>query len=137
MKLFNLFKKKNKPLKENYEFNFDKFPELLKVYEKYRILELDATKYCLKNTASYQKKYEKASKVRDTYANTVLAKAIYNCFNEIKPTLRKRRGEEAFYKWEEIFDKPFENLNENQLKCLVGLIYRKFVYELPQQYYNN
>jgi len=135
MGIFDIFKKK-KQIKERYEFNFNKFPELLEVYKEYRILELNATKYSMNDSANSTNKYKKASAISKQYANTVLAKAIYNIFNEIKPTLHKRRGEEGFYKWEEVFDKPFDQLNENQLKCLVGLIYRKFVYELPQEYYN-
>ncbi|MBR7172294.1 MAG: hypothetical protein IKD36_00690 [Clostridia bacterium] len=137
MGLFGIFKKNKQRQDIPYKFNFDKAPELLKIYKKYRILELDATKFSMSNTTSSTKKFIKATEQRNDYAYKTLAKAVYDKFNIIKPTLHKRRGEEGFFEWDVVFDKPFEELSENQLKCLVGLFDRKFVYELPDEYYND
>ena len=129
------FKKKNKS-NEKYRFNFEKYPELLEKYEVYRRLRLEITKYSMKDTNIAGKKLLDANKKFEGYSQNIFAKEIYYIFNSIKPILHKRRGEEGFFKWEEIFGKPFEELNEKERKCLVGLVDGNFIYELPEKYYN-
>lgn len=121
----------------NYRFNFKKYPNLLEMYELYRKLRLKATEYSMKNSASAGEKMMKANAESDNYGYNIFAKAIYDTFAPIKPKLHKRRGESAYFQWKEVFDKPFEELDINQRKCLVGLIEGKFVYELPLKYYND
>lgn len=120
---------------EKFVFNFKKFPDLLKTYKKYRELELTATKYSMKDSAKSLKKYEEAAKTRDEFGYNVLAKEIFDTFSSIKPTLHKRRGEGGYFSWDEIFSSNFDDTDEKQRKCLIGLIYRLFVYELPNEYY--
>lgn len=120
-----------------YRFKFEKYPELLEMYEVYRKLELKATGYSMGNSARAGELLEKANQKSSEYGYNILAKAIYDTFASIKPKLHKRRGESAYFQWDEVFDKPFEELDINQRKCLVGLIEGKFVYELPLKYYND
>ena len=121
----------------NYRFNFKKYPELLELYEVYRKLELKATGYSMKDSKRAGEQLTKANQKSSEYAYSILAKAIYDVFAPIKPKLHKRRGESAYFQWDEVFDKPFEELDINHRKCLVGLIEGKFVYELPLSYYND
>ena len=121
----------------NYRFNFKKYPELLELYKVYRNIRLKATGYSMKNSESASKKMMKANAEGDDYGYNIFAKAIYDVFAPIKPKLHKRRGESAYFQWDEVFDKPFEELDINHRKCLVGLIEGKFVYELPLSYYND
>lgn len=121
----------------DYRFNFKKYPDLKKMYEEYRRLELKATGYSMKDSESSSRKMLKTHEKINEFAYTILAKAIYNTFAPIKPTLHKRRGESIYLQWDEVFDKPFEELDINQRKCLVGLLDGKFVYELPLKFYND
>ena len=117
-------------------FNFKKYPDLLEIYEVYRKLELKATGYSMKNSKLAERQLIKANQKSREYSQTILAKAIYDTFAPIKPVLHKRHSEDVYLQWDEVFDKPFEELDINQRKCLVGLLDGKFVYELPLQYYN-
>lgn len=116
---------------EKYVFNFKKFPSLLSLYKKYRDLELTATKHA----DGSAKKYDAAVKARDDFGYNILAKEIFNTFNPIKPKLHKRRGESGCFAWNDVFCDDYDSLDEKQKKCLIGLIYRLFVYELPDEYY--
>ena len=120
-----------------YSFKFEKYPELLEMYEEYRKLELKATKYSMSNSERAGELLEKANQKSSEYGYNILAKAVYDTFAPVKPKLHKRRGESAYFQWDEVFDKPFVELDINQRKCLVGLIEGKFVYELPSKYYND
>ena len=118
-------------------FDFSKCPELKGMYEKYYKLRLEVVKWSMKDGDTANKRYEKAETELHQYGYTVLAKAVFDTFSKIKPILHKRRGEDGYYKWDEIFDISFEENDENKKKCLIGLIEGKFVYELPLQYYIN
>lgn len=120
-----------------YRFNFKKYPDLLKMYEAYKKLELKATAYSMKNSKQSGQQLTKANQESCAYSQNILAKAIYDTFASIKPTLHKRRGESVYLQWYEVFDKPFEELDINQRKCLVGLLDGNFVYELPLKFYND
>ena len=121
----------------NYRFNFKKYPELLELYEVYRKLELKATGYSMRDSESANRKRLKTNEKNSKYAYSILAKAIYDTFAEIKPILHNADIGNVYLSWDEVFDKPFEELDINHRKCLVGLIEGKFVYELPLSYYND
>lgn len=121
----------------NYRFNFKNYPTLLKIYEKYKQLELKATKYSMKNSKLAGRQLEKANQESNEYAFTILAKEVFDTFSVLKPMLHKRRGESAYLPWDEVFNKPFDDLDINQRKCLVGLLDGNYVYELPLSYYND
>lgn len=121
----------------NYRFNFKKYPELLELYEVYRKLELKATGYSMKESKRAGEQLTKANQRSSKYAYSILAKAIYDTFAEIKPILHNADIGNVYLSWDEVFDKPFEELDINHRKCLVGLIEGKFVYELPLSYYND
>ncbi len=70
------------------------------------------------------------------YGREVLAKAAYDTFSSIKPTLHRRRGEDIFCAWNDVFGSSFIGLDDHQNDCLVGMFNRKYVYELPDCYYN-
>ena len=131
--IFNIFKKKPaKNIKYKglfYKFDFEKFPQLLESYNKYREL----ISYASKNLEN--KKYEEASKKRDEYGDNIFAKEVWDVFNPIAPELWNADKEKSA-KWNEVFDKPFEELSVLQRRFLVGLIRKDYVYELPKEYYN-
>ena len=120
----------------NYRFNFKKYPELLELYEVYRKLELKATGYSMKESKRAGEQLTKANQRSSEYAYSILAKAIYEIFAPIKPVLHKRHTESEYISWDEVFDKPFDDLDIKQRKYLVGLL-DNFVYELPLSYYND
>lgn len=121
---------------DNYcRFNFIKCPELKEKYETYHTLRLEVVRWSTKNGVIANKKFEKAQTDLQQYEYNVLAKAIFDTFSKIKPILHRRRGEETYYRWDDVFDCPFEENDINKRKCLIGLLEGKFVYELPLEYY--
>jgi hypothetical protein len=122
---------------EIYKFKFDSYHKLLKLYQKYKKLERVAVKYSMNDSEWSAKKMLKATEKSTAFAENVLAKEIFETFKDVKPTLHKRRKDEGYFSWNEIFGDNFEELDANQKECLVGLLGRKFVYELPSEYYNN
>ena len=135
MGLFDIFKKKDKPMQDiPYRFNFDKAPDLLEVYKAYRSLKLEAVALSRKNSSNA--KYENACAKRDNYAQNVLAKLAWDIFNPLAPTLHNADKDE-YVDWNKLFDKTFEELSTEQKKYLVGLIEGDYIYELPNKYYND
>ena len=123
-------------MRKTYRLNFKQYPDLLEMYEKYKQLELKATKYSMKNSKLAGRQLEKANQESSEYAFTILAKKVFDIFSDLKPMLHKRRGESAYLQWDEVFGESFDRFNLNQRKCLVGLLDGNFVYELPLSYYN-
>lgn len=124
-------------MNQEYKFKFDKFPKLLEMFEIHEKLNLNAVKYSMKESIIGQKKYIIAEKKYQDFSLNNMAKAVYDTFCNIKPLLHQRRGEDCYLKWDEVFDRPFDELDVSQRKYLVGLLRRKFVYELPDDYYND
>lgn len=121
---------------KTYRFNFIQYPDLLEMYEVYRKLKLKATGYSMHDSESANRKRIKTNEKNSDYAYTIFAKAIYDTFAPLKPMLHQRRRESLYLRWDEVFNKPFEELDINQRKCLVGLLDGDFVYELPLSYYS-
>mgnify|MGYP001062285336 CR=1 FL=1 len=119
-----------------YRFDYTKYPDLLEKYQAYRKLELKATGYSMKDSKRAGEQLTKANQKSSEYAYSILAKAIYEIFAPIKPVLHKRHTESEYISWDEVFDKPFDDLDIKQRKYLVGLL-DNFVYELPLSYYND
>ena len=113
-------------------FNFKKCPELLKVAKKYFALDAKALKLSVKDSS----KYGKSSDALREYEKEVFAKAIFETFKIVKPKLHNRMKGGDF-EWDEVFADSYEKLDWKQIRCLSGLISRNFVYELPDEYYNN
>lgn len=122
---------------ELYKFKFDVYPTLLELYQEHKRLERIATKYSMSDSKSSAKKLLEANSKSNEFALNILAREIFEVFGALKPMLHKRRGEQGYFSWDEVFGDEFERLDENQKKCLVGLLSGKFVYELPLEYYNN
>lgn len=123
-------------MQNRYRFKFEKFPQLLEPYEHYNTLYDRMSGYSSKNSERAGKKMWEAYHKLDEYGRGVLAKLAYDAFSPIKPTLHKRRGEDVFCAWDDVFGSSFIELNDNQKDCLIGLFNRKYVYELPDCYYN-
>ena len=135
MGLFDFFKKKKGAKYNNYEFNFSKAPQLLEIYGEYKKHKNSASSSANKES-SKKGEYEKASKKRDDFGRNTFAKAIWEIFNPIAPTLYNSDKEENV-SWNEVFSETFEELSTRQKDFLVGLIERNYIYELPKEYYNN
>ena len=117
------------------KFDFDQFPELEKIYDKYYKIYLKALKYSMKDGTKNGEKMEKAIEEARQYGYSVLAPIIYNIFSKIKPQLYRRIKGPGYYNWDDVFGKPFDELDENQKKVLIGLLSGEFVYLLPGKYY--
>ncbi|MDE6105309.1 MAG: hypothetical protein K2G38_06500 [Clostridia bacterium] len=113
---------------------YECYPNLLKMHKKYRKMRAVVIRYSVKTSVDAGNKMDKACNDLDAYVRTEYSKAVYDIFNPIKPNLlNRRRGGE--FLWDEVFDKPFEELTYEQKDYLVGLIEHDFVYELPPEYY--
>lgn len=120
------------------KFKFEKCPSLKGIYDKYYKLTMVLVKWSMKSGPLAEKQLKKAEEEVNQYGYQVLAPAIYDAFNPLKPQLYKRRGEgQGYYNWDEVFDKPYDQLDVKKRKCLIGLIEGSFVYELPSEYYND
>ena len=134
MGIFDIFKKKEANIDINCRFNFNKAPELLESYKRYRTFKLKATSLSRKDVKS--EVYEEAAKMRDDYGRNVLAKEIWDIFSPKTPTLYNADTEE-YIDWEKLFNTNFDQLSEKQKDFLVGLIEGNYIYELPKKYYND
>ena len=64
-----------------------------------------------------------------------LAQAVYDVFNEIKPDLRHKKTLKKA-KWEDVINKPYDQLTYKQKQILIRLLDRLYLYVLPEEYYN-
>lgn len=119
-----------------YRFNFKNHPELLKLYEKYRKMRMRVVKYSTKNSASAGNKLVNAISQHQEYGRTVLARAVYELFDPIKPLLHNADND-SYVDWDKHFGKKFEELDDDLKDDLVGLIDGDFIYELPLKFYND
>ncbi|MDE5592961.1 MAG: hypothetical protein K2I75_03410 [Clostridiales bacterium] len=130
-----MFKKRLK-IQNRYRFKFEKFPQLLEPYEHYNALYDKMSEYSNKNSESAGKKMWEAYNKLKEYGREVLAKFVYDAFSPIRPILHQRRGEDILCAWDDVFGSSFNELDDHQKDCLIGLFNRKHVYELPDSYYN-
>lgn len=73
------------------------------------------------NRSKLQKEYDEAGKNFNEYSRNIYAKAIYDTYDKIKPTLiRIKTGESRL--WEEVFKLRFEELGAVERSILVGLV---------------
>lgn len=112
------------------EFNFKNYPKLKQGYKKYNSLYNKMYKLSEKDAPGT----DKAIELLEEYAYGEFALMIYEAFAPVKPMLHNRR-QGGDFKWDEVFDKPFAELETTQKKYLVGLIRANFVYVLPDEYY--
>ena len=96
---------------------------------------MNAVYWSMKDGLFARKKMDEADKLLKDYAYNIFARAIFEEFSGIKPVLFKEDEEEKIYRWDEVFNSNFEELDINKRKCLVGLLNRTFVYSLPNDYY--
>jgi len=129
------FKKENKKRKstsqnkERHKFKFNKYPELLEKYNQFKIC--NSNKYKSHNNTKDKETILK--EIDESFES--LAHAIFVIFNEKKPDLIiKKTGEKL--KWEDVINKPFEELSYMEKQILVRLLDRLYKYVLPDDYYN-
>lgn len=117
---------KKKPI---HKFKFENYPGLLEKYETFKA-------WYFKKYETFENEEDKNKAVEELNKSfEAIAEAVYNIFNEIKPTLTlKKKGEE--FKWEEVIDKPFNELTPTQKLILVRLLDKLYKYVLPKEYYN-
>lgn len=111
------------------KFKFDKYPDLL---EKYNAFKLWNSKKHTTFENPDEKKHtlDELEKALDS-----LALAVFNTFNEKKPQLVvKSTGEKV--EWDEVINKPFEELSYMEKLILVRLLDRLYKYVLPKEYYD-
>ena len=117
---------KKKPI---HKFKFENYPGLLEKYETFKA-------WYFKKYETFENEEDKNKTIEELNKSfEAIAEAVYNIFNEIKPTLTlKKKGEE--FKWEEVIDKPFNELTPTQKLILVRLLDKLYKYILPKEYYN-
>jgi len=115
--------------KKLHKFKFDNYPELLEKYNTFKLW--NAKKY--NNFKNINDKTHVLNEIDKSFE--ILALAVFNTFNAIKPELIiKKTGEKA--KWEDVINKPFEELSHIEKLLLVRLLDRLYKYVLPNEYYN-
>lgn len=116
------------PKKQVFKFRFEDYPELLEKYTSFKHFNLK--KYNkFKNEEEKNKALNEIDKAFES-----LALSIFNTFNEEKPELiLKKTGEKK--KWEDVINKPFEELSYTEKLILVRLLDRLYKYVLPNSYY--
>ncbi len=122
-------------MSKDYKFNFQKYPELLIIYEKYRKMRMKVVKYNDKTSSGAGNKLVHSISQHKEYGRTVLAKAIFEIFDPIKPLLHNADND-SYVKWVDHFGKSFTELDDDLKDDLVGLVDGDFIYELPLSYYN-
>ena len=125
-----LVKKKEKTKKKAiHKFKFNKYPGLLEKYEAFKV-------WYFKKYETYDNEEEKNKALEElNKAFESVSEAVYNTFNEVKPTLiLKKTGMQ--FKWDEVIDKPYNELTSTQKLILVRLLDKLYKYVLPKEYYN-
>ena len=117
-------------------FKYELYPHLEKMHKKYRKMRLAIVRYSKRNSESAGKKLDQTTVDLEDYARSEYSKAVYDIFAPLKPMLHDS-DHNKYATWDEVFDKPFAELNELQKRYLVGLIEHDFTFELPKEYYNN
>lgn len=115
--------------KKVHKFKFDNYPELL---EKYNTFKLWNSKkiYDFENLDDKKNVLNEKDKAFES-----LALAVFNTFNEIKPKLIiKKTGQ--MVSWDEVINKPFEELSYLEKLILVRLLDRLYKYVLQNNFYN-
>ncbi len=119
---------------EKYRFNFQNYPELKKLYQKYREMRLGVVKISMKETNKTGQKLRQSISEKKEFSRTILAKSVYDIFSKIQPLLHNV-DDDTYVEWANHFNGDFETFNEDLRDDLVGLIDGNFIYELPLQYY--
>ena len=119
-----------------FKFKFELYSSLLPIYKEYMQLRLKATALSRKDSERAGKKYLEAAEKRDAFARDVVAKAVYDIFSPLHPSLLNA-DKEMTVTWETVFDGEFDQMSNKQKYYLVGLIEGDYVYELPSEYYND
>lgn len=122
-------------------FQFDLFPEILKAHKKSRQLskKINAAEIKNVNRGGDPNKDSKWQSVLDEglkFDSETYPQIIYNVFSPIKPDLTiKKTGE--IIKWDSLFfNKPFDELSNDQKTILYLMVEAERPYLLPQEYYN-
>lgn len=115
--------------KQLHKFKFDNYPELLEKYNAFKL-------WNSRNYTTFENLDDKKNAINEkNKAFENLALAVFNIFNEIKPKLViKKTGE--MVSWNEVINKPFEELSHIEKLILVRLLDRLYKYVLPNKYYN-
>lgn len=117
------------------KFNFERFPELGKPYDIYCSIKSKAYKYSMKDGTKNGEKMEKAIEECRQYGYSILAPIIYNIFSKIKPRLYRRIKGPGYFNWDDVFGKPFDELDDSEKQNLIHLLDGEFLYRLPEKYY--
>ena len=111
------------------KFKFDKYPGLLEKYNTFKHWNSKKGK----RIENVEDKKIVLNEIDKSFED--LAMSVFNIFNEIKPNLViKKTGKKI--KWEDVFNKTFEELSYMEKMALVRLLDRLYKYVLPSDYYN-
>ena len=120
-------------------FKFDEYPEIKKAHEEYqklfnRMYEIEAEDYKYSEEEFYRLAKEANKKV-EAFMLSTYAKAVFDAFSPIKPTLRAVWKKFEPVTWDSIIAKTFEECNESQRTRLFGMVEEEDPYILPAEYY--
>ena len=119
-----------------YRFNFQKYPELLKLYQEYREMRMKVVKTSMKETKNTSQQLRASISKKKEFSRNILAKAIYDVFSKVSPLLHNV-DKDTYVEWNHHFKGSFEELDNDMRDDLVGLLDGNFIYELPLEYYNS
>lgn len=115
--------------KPEHLFKFEKYPELLEKYNKFKLLNF--RKYTEFDYAEDKKQaLEEIGLAFEDFAQSV-----FSVFNEIKPDLIVKKTLKRV-KWDDVINKPYQQLSYKQKQILIRLLDRLYLYLLPAEYYN-
>lgn len=109
-------------------FDFDKYPELEKLYKEYTKL----SKKLLKSSMGKGDGVDYYELVRNMEKGE-FSRLIFNTFHgKVKNVYHEFDGIKT---WEEVFGDDYDLLDDMKKRCLVLLLDGNFVYRLPDEYY--
>ncbi len=120
-------------------FKFDEYPEIKKAHEEYQDLmgrwyelEVEEDSY---SKVEYSKMYSDYDRKIENLMYNIYAKAVFDAFSPIKPTLRAVWKKNKPLKWEKEISDTFDDCDEDQRRVLFGMVEEEDPYILPAEYY--
>jgi len=129
MGVTEMFKFENYPMLRNHHLEHEKLGNRFSNLG-YKIEQMPPTE-------KLKKEYDEALVKSNKFDFEIYARAIYDVFSKIKPILTSSQG--GIFKWDEIFGKPFNELNITEKTQLICMIEEEGArrYSLPKEYYND
>ncbi len=111
-------------------FKFDEYPEIKKTHGEYAQRRDE-----IYESEQDDAKYWALREIQNNLKFNIYAKAVFDAFNPIKPTLRAVWKKNKPCKWEKVIANSFDECDEDQRVILFGMVEEETPYILPAEYY--